>query len=118
MTIIGYTDLVSRLSKQSSTLYATNLFRLTEELCKTKDGLINVNFEDDAIRGLTVIKDGEITWPAPAGIPYGTALGATQLNATSPVAGTFVYTPASGTVLSGGAQTDAGSAVKIGRAHV
>ncbi|PLK48548.1 Re/Si-specific NAD(P)(+) transhydrogenase subunit alpha [Uliginosibacterium sp. TH139] len=66
VTIIGYTDLVSRLSRQSSTLYATNLFRLTEELCKTKDGLINVNFEDDAIRGLTVIKDGEITWPAPA----------------------------------------------------
>ncbi|MDP5240765.1 Re/Si-specific NAD(P)(+) transhydrogenase subunit alpha [Uliginosibacterium sp. 31-16] len=66
VTIIGYTDLVSRLAKQSSTLYASNLFRLTEELCKTKDGLINVNFEDDAIRGLTVIKDGEITWPAPA----------------------------------------------------
>jgi H+-translocating NAD(P) transhydrogenase subunit alpha len=66
VTIIGYTDLVSRLSRQSSTLYATNLFRLTEELCKTKDGVINVNMEDDAIRGLTVIKDGAITWPAPA----------------------------------------------------
>ncbi len=66
VTIIGYTDLNSRLSKQSSTLYGTNLFRLTEELCKTKDGIINVNMEDDAIRGLTVIKDGEITWPAPA----------------------------------------------------
>jgi len=65
VTIIGYTDLVSRLSKQSSTLYATNLFRLTEELCKTKDGVINVNMEDDAIRGLTVIKDGGITWPPP-----------------------------------------------------
>src|SRR5512145_795008 len=66
VTIVGYTDLVSRLAKQSSTLYATNLFRLTEELCKTKDGVINVNMEDDAIRGLTVIKNGEITWPAPA----------------------------------------------------
>lgn len=65
VTIVGYTDLVSRLAKQSSTLYATNLFRLTEELCKTKDGIINVNMEDDAIRGLTVIKDGNITWPAP-----------------------------------------------------
>ena len=65
VTIVGYTDLVSRLAKQSSTLYATNLLRLTEDLCKTKDGDINVNFEDDAIRGLTVIKDGEITWPAP-----------------------------------------------------
>ena len=66
VTIVGYTDLASRLSKQSSTLYATNLFRLTEELCKTKDGIINVNMEDDAIRGLTVTKGGSITWPAPA----------------------------------------------------
>lgn len=65
VTIVGYTDLASRMARQSSTLYATNLFRLTEELCKTKDGVINVNMADDAIRGLTVIKDGEITWPAP-----------------------------------------------------
>jgi NAD(P) transhydrogenase subunit alpha len=66
VTIIGYTDLPSRLARQSSTLYATNLFRLTEELCKTKDGVINVNMDDEAIRGLTVIKDGSITWPPPA----------------------------------------------------
>src|SRR5690349_9731330 len=66
VTIIGYTDLASRLAKQSSTLYGTNLFRLAEELCKTKDGVINVNMEDDAIRGLTVIKEGNITWPPPA----------------------------------------------------
>jgi NAD(P) transhydrogenase subunit alpha len=65
VTIIGYTDLPSRLAKQASTLYGTNLLRLTEELCKTKDGQINVNFEDEAIRGLTVIKAGEITWPPP-----------------------------------------------------
>jgi len=65
VTILGYTDLPSRLAKQSSTLYATNLFRLTEELCKTKDGVINVNMDDDAIRGLTVIKAGNITWPPP-----------------------------------------------------
>ena len=66
VTIVGYTDLPSRLARQASTLYATNLFRLTEELCKTKDGNIDVNMEDDAIRGLTVIKDGAVTWPAPA----------------------------------------------------
>lgn len=65
VTIVGFTDLASRMARQSSTLYGTNLFRLTEELCKTKDGVINVNMDDDAIRGLTVIKDGEITWPAP-----------------------------------------------------
>jgi NAD(P) transhydrogenase subunit alpha len=65
VTIIGYTDLPSRLAKQSSTLYANNLLRLTEELCKAKDGVAVVNMEDDAIRGLTVTKDGAITWPAP-----------------------------------------------------
>jgi NAD(P) transhydrogenase subunit alpha len=65
VTIIGYTDLPSRLAKQSATLYATNLFRLSEELCKAKNGVINVNMDDDAIRGLTVIKDGSITWPPP-----------------------------------------------------
>ncbi|MDP3613006.1 MAG: proton-translocating transhydrogenase family protein, partial [Rubrivivax sp.] len=68
-TIVGYTDLVSRIARQSSTMYANNQLRLTEELCKNKDGLkdgvIHVNMEDDAIRGLTVIKDGAITWPAP-----------------------------------------------------
>ena len=65
VTIIGYTDLVSRLAKQSSTLYSNNLLRMTEDLCKAKDGNVVVNFEDDAIRGLTVIKAGELTWPAP-----------------------------------------------------
>ncbi len=65
VTIVGYTDLASRLSRQSSTLYGTNLLRVVEELCKGKDGTINVDFDDDAIRGLTVIKEGNITWPPP-----------------------------------------------------
>jgi NAD(P) transhydrogenase subunit alpha len=65
VTIIGYTDLPSRLAKQSSTLYATNLLRMLEELCKTKDGVIDVNMEDEVIRGATVVKDGNITWPPP-----------------------------------------------------
>lgn len=46
-----------------------------------------------------------ITWPTPAAIPYGTALSATQLNATANTGGTFVYTPAAGTVLAPGSQT-------------
>src|SRR5205085_7951625 len=65
VTIIGYTDLASRLAGQSSTLYSNNLLRLAEELCKATDGKINVNFDDDAIRGLTVIKEGAVTWPPP-----------------------------------------------------
>jgi len=46
-----------------------------------------------------------LTWTAPASISYGTALSATQLNSTSNVAGTFAYSPASGTVLNAGAQS-------------
>ena len=44
-----------------------------------------------------------LTWANPADITYGTALDATQLDATASVPGTFVYTPAPGTVLSAGA---------------
>jgi len=63
--IIGYSDLPSRLPTQSSTLYATNLFRLSEELCKAKDGQFNVNMDDEVIRGTTVVREGTITWPPP-----------------------------------------------------
>ena len=86
VTIIGYTDLVSRLARQSSTLYSTNLFRLTEELCKTKDGIIDVNMEDDAIRGLTVIKDGNVTWPPPAPKPSAAPPAAAKPAAAVPAA--------------------------------
>ena len=63
--IIGYTDLPSRLPTQSSQLYGTNLVNLLKLLCKNKDGQIDINFEDVVLRGVTVIRDGEVTWPAP-----------------------------------------------------
>ncbi len=65
VTLIGYTNLPSRLANQSSQLYATNLRHLLTELCPTKDGVINVNFDDEVLRGATVIKEGKITWPPP-----------------------------------------------------
>ena len=86
VTIVGYTDLASRLAKQASTLYSTNLFRLTEELCKTKDGIVNVNMEDDAIRGLTVTKEGNITGPPPAPKLPAAAPSAAAKPATAPAA--------------------------------
>jgi Bacterial Ig-like domain (group 2) len=46
-----------------------------------------------------------ITWATPSAIPYGTALSGTQLNATASVPGTFVYTPAAGTILKLGTQS-------------
>jgi NAD(P) transhydrogenase subunit alpha len=81
--IIGYTDLPSRLPRQSSNLYATNLLRLTEELCKTKDGQVNVNMEDEVIRGATVVKAGEVTWPPPAPRLSAAPAGATPAKAAA-----------------------------------
>ena len=66
VTLIGYTDLPSRLASQSSQLYATNLRHLLTELCPDKNGHIDVNMDDEVIRGTTVIKNGKITWPPPA----------------------------------------------------
>lgn len=63
--IIGYTDLPSRLPTQSSQLYGTNLVNLLKLLCKEKDGNINIDFDDVVLRGVTVVRDGEITFPAP-----------------------------------------------------
>ena len=60
VTIIGYTDLPSRLATQSSQLYSTNLRHLLAELSPEKDGNIFVNMDDEVIRGATVCKDGEI----------------------------------------------------------
>jgi alpha-tubulin suppressor-like RCC1 family protein len=66
----------------------------------------NANYTGSATQTLTITKaTPSITWAAPADIAYGTALTATQLNATASVAGTFAYTPAAGTVLGAGART-------------
>ncbi len=66
VTLIGYTDLPSRLATQASQLYATNIKHLLTDLCPEKDGEIIINMDDEVIRGATVIKEGEITWPPPA----------------------------------------------------
>jgi NAD(P) transhydrogenase subunit alpha len=65
VTIIGYTDLPSRLSSQSSQLYATNLRNLLVELCPEKDGRLVVDMDDEVIRGATVVNAGQVTWPPP-----------------------------------------------------
>jgi NAD(P) transhydrogenase subunit alpha len=65
VTIIGYTDMASRLAAQSSQLYGTNLRHLLTDMTPEKDGNIVVDFEDEVVRGATVCREGEITWPPP-----------------------------------------------------
>ncbi len=66
VTIIGYTDLPSRLATQSSQLYATNLRHLLTDMTPEKDGSLVVDFEDEVVRGATICRDGETTYPPPA----------------------------------------------------
>ncbi|MCJ8351760.1 Re/Si-specific NAD(P)(+) transhydrogenase subunit alpha [Moritella sp.] len=63
--VIGYNEMARRLPAQASQLYGTNLVNLLKLLTPEKDGEMIINFDDVVQRGVTVIKDGEITWPAP-----------------------------------------------------
>ena len=66
----------------------------------------NANYTGSATQTFTITKaTPAITWATPASISYGTALTASQLNAIASVAGSFVYSPASGTTLATGART-------------
>ena len=63
--IIGYTDFPSRMATQASTLFATNIRHMMDDLTPAKDGVPVVNMDDDVIRGATATKDGAITFPPP-----------------------------------------------------
>ncbi|MCI5074556.1 Re/Si-specific NAD(P)(+) transhydrogenase subunit alpha [Oricola sp.] len=65
VTIVGYTDFPSRMAAQSSTLYSTNIRHMLTDLTPAKDGALVHNMEDDVIRGATVTRGGEITFPPP-----------------------------------------------------
>ncbi|WP_313405530.1 Re/Si-specific NAD(P)(+) transhydrogenase subunit alpha [Aeromicrobium sp.] len=65
VTILGYTDLAGRLPTQASQLYGTNLVNLMKLLTPGKDGQMVLDFDDVVQRGVTVVRDGEKTWPPP-----------------------------------------------------
>ena len=66
VTLIGYTDLPSRLAAQSSQLYGTNLRHLLNDLTPENDGQFVIDMEVEVIRGATGVHQGEITRPPPA----------------------------------------------------
>ncbi|WP_326571581.1 Re/Si-specific NAD(P)(+) transhydrogenase subunit alpha [Actinacidiphila glaucinigra] len=65
VTIIGYTDLAGRLPAQASQLYGTNLVNLLKLLTPGKDGRLTLDFDDVVQRAVTVVREGEKTWPPP-----------------------------------------------------
>ena len=64
VTIIGHTDLPSRMARQSSELYAMTIFNLTESLFPKEKGF-TIDLEDEIHRGALVLKDGALMWPPP-----------------------------------------------------
>ena len=65
VTLIGHTDLPSRLPTQASQLYATNLRHMLTDLCPEKDGTLTFDMDNEVTRGSTVVHEGKIIWPPP-----------------------------------------------------
>ncbi|NJP10446.1 MAG: Re/Si-specific NAD(P)(+) transhydrogenase subunit alpha [Leptolyngbyaceae cyanobacterium RU_5_1] len=63
VTIVGLTDLPSRMAQQASQLYGTNLCHLLDELGGNEN--FKIDFENEVVRGATVLRNGEVTWPPP-----------------------------------------------------
>jgi NAD(P) transhydrogenase alpha subunit len=82
VSIIGYTDLPGRLPAQASQLYGTNVVSLLTLLTPGKDGRLVLDFDDVVQRAMTVVRDGEKTWPPPpvqvSAVPAQTASAAME----------------------------------------
>ena len=63
VTIIGLTDLPSRMAAQSSQLYGTNLWHLLKDMGGAEE--YKVDYEDQVVRGALVLHEGKVTWPPP-----------------------------------------------------
>ncbi|MCI1673210.1 MAG: Re/Si-specific NAD(P)(+) transhydrogenase subunit alpha [Bifidobacterium tibiigranuli] len=66
VTIIGYTDLASRMPRHTSQLFGTNVVNLMKLLTPAKDGKPALNLDDPVQRGMTVTNESQILWPPPA----------------------------------------------------
>ncbi|MGW1726429.1 Re/Si-specific NAD(P)(+) transhydrogenase subunit alpha [Streptomyces sp. NPDC002306] len=85
VTIIGYTDLPGRLPAQASQLYGTNLVNLIKLMTPGKDGRLVLDFDDVVQRSMTVVRDGESTWPPPP-VQVSAAPAAAPASRVKPVA--------------------------------
>lgn len=63
VTIIGYTDLPSRMAPQASQLYGSNLVHLLDDMGGAEK--FGINYDDEVVRGALVVHNGQITWPPP-----------------------------------------------------
>ena len=65
VTILGYTDLTSRMARHTSQLFGTNVVNLVKLLTPGRDGALVLDLDDPVQRGMTVTRAGEVLWPPP-----------------------------------------------------
>lgn len=80
VTVIGYTDLPSRMSQQASSLYATNIVHLLDEMGGAAKFAIDE--QNDIVRPMTVLRGGVLMWPPPLPKPAASAPAAKAMTAT------------------------------------
>ncbi|KES04851.1 hypothetical protein BU52_22660 [Streptomyces toyocaensis] len=92
MTIIGYTDLASRLPDQASQMFGTNVVNLLALVTPGRDGRPVLDFDDVVHRTVTVVRSGLVTWPPP---PVAVSADPQEESAAAPAdAGRSPLTPA------------------------
>jgi len=64
VTIMGYTNLPARLAVDTSSLYSRNLFNFVSLIVDKKTGALNLNWEDEIVKGAGLTRDGEVVHPA------------------------------------------------------
>ena len=72
VTVIGYTDLPSRLPTQASTLYSNNITKFLMSM-SPEENRFGIDLSDEVVRGSIVTHNGEILPPAPRSAPPPTA---------------------------------------------
>ncbi|PSB02808.1 NAD(P)(+) transhydrogenase (Re/Si-specific) subunit alpha [Merismopedia glauca CCAP 1448/3] len=63
VTIVGVTDLPSRMANQASQLYGTNLCHLLTDMGGAEKYVVDYN--DEVVRGALILHNGDVTWPPP-----------------------------------------------------
>ena len=64
VTIVGYTDLPSRMASMSSQLYGATIVALLGDL--TNENGLHIDLDDEVVRGAIILYDGKMMWPPPA----------------------------------------------------
>jgi len=91
VTIVGTTNLISRMSWQASSMYSNNMANLLDLLCpnpkvqgddqeqavETRKSF-HIDMEDPVIRGMTCVHNKTITWPPPASVTKTSGPGGNQ----------------------------------------